>query len=76
MAALTFNAAVQADNTHIVTKSTDDAIGSDAAAVIVDSTKSKIEVMAALQAAMRAVGREFAKVNSVADVPTSGTSTE
>ncbi len=76
MAALTLQSTPNADNSHSVAKSTDDAIGSASAAIIVDNTKPKIEIMDSLRAAMRALSREFGKVNAAADVSTSGTTTE
>lgn len=76
MAALTYQAAANADNTHTVTRSTDDAIGSAAAALIVDSTLSKYEVRQAVKALLRALGRDEVNGSAPADYPTSGTSTE
>lgn len=76
MAALTFQSTPNTDRSHDVAKSTADAIGSAKAAIILDSTATKIEVLDALRAALRAVSREFGKVNSTADVPTSGTTVE
>lgn len=46
------------------------------AGVFVDDSKSKLEVLDALRAAMRAVSREFGKVTAVADIATSGTTRE
>lgn len=76
MAALTFQSTANNDRSHDVVKSTADAIGSATAAVIVDNTAGKTEVMDALRAAMRAVNREFGRASEPADVPTSGTTVE
>ncbi len=76
MAALTFQATANNNRSHAVVKSTDDAIGSAAAALIIDDTATKIDVMDAVRACMRALSRETGKVNSPADIPTSGTTTE
>lgn len=76
MAALTLQAVVNTDRTHTVTKSTADAIGSAVVALVIDNTATKIDVMDGLKAAMRAVSREFGKVDSPADVPTTGATLE
>ncbi len=76
MAALTFNAAVQAEGNHIVTRSTDDAIGSDAAALVIDDTLTSYQIRQAVSALMRALNRAMSKTNLPAEIPTTGTSLE
>ena len=76
MAALTFQSTPNNDRTHDVVKSTDDAIGTSTAAIILDSTATKIDCMDALRAAVRAVSRNFGKVSATADVATTGTDVE
>ena len=63
MAKLTLVAAVQVDGTHIITRSTDDAIGSNMACLIFDDTKTKYEIQQAVGALMRHLSREFLKSN-------------
>ena len=46
------------------------------ASVLIDDSKSKIEVMDALKALLRGVSRQFGKVTAVADVATTGTTVE
>lgn len=76
MAKLTFQAAPANDNTHVVTRSTDDAIGTTTAALIIDNTKSKLEVMAAVGALLRHLGRQNLKTNEPADITTTGSDVE
>lgn len=76
MAALTLNAAVQVDGSHIVTRSTDDAIGSDVAALIFDDTKTKYEVQQGVAALIRNLNRLFAKTDKPSEVPITGTDRE
>lgn len=76
MAALTFVATVSADRIHTVAKDTSDGIGAGVAALIVDNTKGKLEVQAAIDALLAAWSRERSKVDSPADIPTSGSSKE
>ena len=76
MAALTFQAAVNTDRTHTVTRSTADAIGSAEAALVIDSTATKIEVMDAVRALLRHLNRQMGKVDSPADIATSGSDLE
>ena len=76
MAALTFQAARANDNTHTVTRSTDDAIGSAAAALIMDNTLTKLEVRDAVNALVRHLNRQDTKNSSPADIATSGSDVE
>ena len=76
MAALTYQATVNTDRTHDVVRSTDDAIGSAVAAVVIDNTATKIDVMDGLRALMRAVSRDAGKADSPADFSTSATTVE
>ena len=76
MAALTFQAARANDNTHTVTRSTDDAVGSAAAALVIDNTLTKLEVIDAINALLRHWHRQSGKVNSPADIATSGSDVE
>ncbi len=76
MAALTYQVTPNNDRSHDVVKSTDDAISSATAALVVDSTATKTEVMDALRAGIRAVSRDFGKVSAPADITASGTTVE
>jgi len=76
MAALTFQAVLNNDNTHTITRSTDDAIGSATAAIIIDDTATKIDVMDAVRALLRQLNRQNAKNTEPSEIPTSGTDVE
>lgn len=76
MAALTYQATPQNDGTHSVVRSTDDAIGSATAALIVDNTASKMAVRQAAEALLRALGRDELKGSAPADYSTSATTVE
>jgi hypothetical protein len=82
MAALTYTATriVTGANVgrgmHTVVASTDDSIGSAPAAVILDNTKTKAEVMEAFNAIRRRISRDFNKTDRVSAVATSGDTLE
>ncbi len=76
MANLTFRAVRGTDNTHTVTRSTGDGISTAAAALIVDNTLTKLEAIDAINALLRHWRRNSAKVNSPADIATSGSDIE
>ena len=76
MAALTFQATINANRSVSVAKSTADAIGSATAALVVDNTANKTDVVKAARALIRALNRENAKADAPADIPTTGTSVE
>ncbi len=76
MAALTFQAAPANDNTHTVTRSTDDAIGTADAALIIDNTLTKLQAREAISALLRHWSRQSGKVNSPADIATTGSDVE
>ena len=76
MAALTFRAVVNTDRTHTVTRSTGDGIDTATAALIVKNTVTKLEVMDAVRALLRHLSRQMGKVNSPADIPTTGADLE
>ena len=76
MAKLTLVAAVQVDGSHIITRSTDDAIGSNVAAFIFDDTKTKYEVQQGIAALNRNLSKLFLRTDKPSEVPTSGTDRE
>lgn len=76
MAALTYQATPRTDRAHTVVRSTDDAIGSATAALVVDNTATKDEVLSAVRALVRALHRDSGKANSPADFSTSATTVE
>lgn len=76
MAALTYQATPRTDGAHTVVRSTDDAIGSATAALVVDNTASKMAATAAIRALMRAWSRDTGKANAPADHSTSATTIE
>lgn len=76
MAALTYQATVQGDSTHSVVRSTDDAIGSATAALIIDDTLTKMQVVDAAKALLRALSRDAGKSNLPSEFSTSATSIE
>lgn len=78
MAALTYQA-VRVGNgsaAHTVTASTDDGIGLAVAAVVIDDTKTKPEIMEALRAIMRRINRDGVKSNLPSEYPVSGSTVE
>lgn len=70
MAAKTFGATPNNDRSHAVTVDTADAIGTNTAAIIVDDTATKLEVMDAIRACLRAINRKNLKFQSPADYGT------
>lgn len=76
MAALTFQAVLNEDNTHTVTRSTADAIGAATAALVVDNTATKIDVMNAVRALFRHMNRQNAKTSAPSSIATTGSDLE
>lgn len=76
MAALTYQAVRATIGGHTVTASTDDAIGSAIAAVVIDDTKTKDEVMQALKAIMNRIRRDGLKSNLPSEFAVSGATVE
>lgn len=76
MPALTYQATPRADGTHIVARSTDDELGTAAAALVVDNSLSKLEVRGAAYALLRALSRDELRATKPSSYPTSGTSVE
>ena len=76
MAKFTLNAAVQVDGSHIATRSTDDALGTDIAALIFDGTKTKYEVQQGVAALMRNLNRLFLRTDKPSEIPLTGTDRE
>lgn len=76
MAALTFVATISADRVHTVTRDTSDGIGAGVAALIVDNTKTKLEISAAISALLTAWDREASKASLASGISTSGSSKE
>ena len=76
MAALTLQAVIGKRRSVTVTRSTDDAIGSAVAALVIDNTATWFDVDHALRALMRAVDRHRSTDSVPADVATSGASVE
>ena len=76
MAALTFRAVLNEDNTHTVTRSTGDGISTATAALIVDSTATKIDVMNAVWALFRHMNRQNAKTSAPSSIATTGSDLE
>ena len=76
MAALTFQATANPERSHDVVRSTDDAIGSAVAALIIDNTATKLDVMDGYKALGRALSRAFGTDSSPADIATTGTTVE
>lgn len=76
MAALTYQATPQNERNTSVVASTDDAIGSATAALIVDNTASKAEVWHAVRALIRRLRRDSGQGSAPADFSTSATTTE
>lgn len=76
MAKATLNAVINVNRSITVTRSTDDALGSDIAALVFDDTAAVLDVVEAIAALTRAFHRERSKVNELPDYPLSGTSDE
>ena len=76
MAALTFQAVISADGKITVTKSTDDAIGSATAALVIDSTATWYAVDKSVRAILRALNRAHGTDTKPSAVATSGASVE
>ena len=77
MAEIAYTTTRQANGTHSVVRSTGGSILSGAqVAVVIDNTASKIDVIAALEAAARAVHRDGVAASSPAAYPTATTTVE
>lgn len=76
MAALTYVGTLTKRRLVSVVASTDDAIGSGTAAVVVDNTKTKADIMEALRGIMRRIRRDGLAASTPADYATSGTTLE
>ncbi len=76
MAALTFRAAVNEDNTHTVTRSTGDGISTADAALIIDNTLGKVQAGDAIRALVRHWNRQSGKNSSPSTIATSGSDLE
>lgn len=76
MAALTYQGTINKRRQVSVVASTDDAIGSASAAVIIDSTATKDQVWEAIRGILRRIRRDGLKASTPADYGTSGTTLE
>ena len=76
MAALTLVGAITPSRQVTVTYSTNDAIGSGVAALVIDNTAGSLDVAKVLKALLRSYNRQASKYSTVAGIPTSGTTAE
>lgn len=77
MAELAYKATVQTNREQSVARSTGTSIlGGATAALIIDNTKSKLEIQAAAEALLRALSRDAVLASSPAGYPTTTTTVE
>lgn len=76
MAALTYQGTINKRREVSVVASTDDAIGSAAAAIIIDSTATKDAIWKAIEGIERRIRRDGLGASTPADFATSGTTLE
>lgn len=76
MAALTLVGAITPSRQITVTYSTDDAIGSGVAALVIDNTAGEMDVAKVIKALVRSYHRSRSKSSKVSSIPTTGTTAE
>jgi glycine cleavage system H lipoate-binding protein len=76
MAALTYQGTINKRRQVSVVASTDDAIGAGDACIVVDSTKTKSQIMEAIRGIIKRINRDGLKKSTPAGYGTSGTTLE